>query len=142
MSGFEIVGVVLGGFPLLLEAAKGLKGVFGDVKTWWRFDREFEDLISSIEAEHIKYSQSLEILLSHLEISDEVRKELQNDSTCDRWNDPEIQAHLRQWIQECYYEWFMDQLRDMNTALQDLKGILTSGRVSGFQLRLCNEDSH
>lgn len=142
MSGFEIAGIVLGGFPLLQEAAQGLRGVFGDVKTWWRFEMEFEVFISSIETEHIKYSLGLEILLSDLDISDEDRERLQNDPTCGLWYNPRIKAHLRQRIQDRYYGWFMGQLNDINTALQDLHGILTSGKVSKFQLRFRNDGSH
>lgn len=136
MSGFEIAGIVLGAFPLLQDAAKRLRVVFGDVKTWWRFETEFEVFISSIETEHIKYSLSLEILLSDLDVSDEDREQLQNDSTCGLWHHSPIQAYLRQRIQDRYYGWFMGQLNDINTALQDLHQILTSGKVSWFQFRL------
>ena len=130
MSGFEIAGIVLGAFPILQDAAKGLRTVFGDVKTWWRFETEFEVFIATVETEHIKYSQNLEILLGDIDISEEDREKLQKDSTCCLWSDPPVQAQLRKKIRDPYYGWFMRQLNDINTALIALHEILTQGKVS------------
>ncbi|KAM5349249.1 hypothetical protein ACJ41O_005756 [Fusarium nematophilum] len=130
MSGFEIAGLVLGVFPLVQETAKGLRNVFADVQTWWRFETEFEAFVSAMETEHIKYSQNLEILLGELEIPEDDRNSLQNDPTCTLWYDLRIRAQLRQRIQDRYYDWFMRQLRDMNAALNSLHGILTYGKVA------------
>jgi hypothetical protein len=129
MSGFEIAGVVLGVFPILQDAAKGLHSVFVHAETWWRFETEFEALISTIETEHIKYSQNLDILLGELDIPEEDRSRLQNDPTCTFWYDIRIQAQLRQRIQDRYYDWFTRQLQLMNTALNSLHELLTSGKV-------------
>ncbi|KAM0479356.1 hypothetical protein ACHAP7_005667 [Fusarium lateritium] len=82
MSGFEVTGIVLGVFPLIQESAKGLRVVLGGAKTWWRFEREFESFVATIEMEYIKFSQNLEILLAEVDVSDDDRDRLQNDSTC------------------------------------------------------------
>ncbi|KAF4443220.1 hypothetical protein F53441_11529 [Fusarium austroafricanum] len=132
MSGFEIVGVVLGVLPLIQETAKGLHGVFSDAQTWWQFEREFETFIATLETEHIKFSQNLEILLAELDISDEDRDKLQNDSTCTLWYSAHVQAQLQQRIQKQYYSWFMRQMHDMNTALNSLHEILRQGKVCFF----------
>jgi hypothetical protein len=40
MSGFEIAGIVLGGFPILYEAAKTAKSRYKDLKWWWRISHK------------------------------------------------------------------------------------------------------
>ncbi|KAJ4205896.1 hypothetical protein NW759_014373 [Fusarium solani] len=79
MSGFEIAGIVLGGFPILYEAAKTAKSRYKDLKWWWRFETEFEDFISVVDREFISFSLNQEILLSPLDILNSERDILQND---------------------------------------------------------------
>jgi hypothetical protein len=49
MSGFEIAGLALGAFPLLLDAAKGLRSRYKDARAWWQYERILEDFITSLE---------------------------------------------------------------------------------------------
>lgn len=129
MSGFEIAGIVLGVFPLIQESAKGLRSVFSGAKTWWRFEREFESLVATIELECIKYSQNLEILLAEVDISEDDKDRLQNDSTCTLWYDTHIQVQLKQKIQQRYYDWFMKQLNEIHSTLNSLHDLLRNGKV-------------
>lgn len=134
MSGIEIAGLVLGTYPVLLSTAKDLREVFKDVKTWWRFEREFENFLSDVETEHIKYSLSLQILLEDLDISEEEKETLQVSYIASGWHDVQTQAKLRRRIQERYYDWFMRQLAAMNKALEDLQRLLPVEKV---RLLLC-----
>lgn len=124
MSGIEVVGIVLGAYPVLLSTAKDLRDVFKDAKTWWRFEREFENFLSAVETEHIKYSLNLEILLEDLDIPEERKESLQIDATGLGWHDVQTQTELRRRIQDRYYSWFMRQLFAMNRALGDLQRLL------------------
>lgn len=137
MSGIEVAGIVLGAYPVLLETAKDLREVFKDVKTWWRFEREFENFLSVLETEHIKYSLNLQILLEDLDIPEEDKDTLQVDPTASGWYDVQTQVKLRRRIQDRYYNWFMRQLAAMNRALGDLQGLLPTVRlrsISGIYL--------
>jgi hypothetical protein len=132
MSGIELAGLVLGAYPALLSTAKELREAFKDVKTWWRFEREFEVFLSAVETEHIKYSLNLQILLDDLDIPEEKKETLRVDSTASGWHDAHVQMELRHRIQDVYYDWFMRQLAAMNKALGDLQKLLPIAKVSLF----------
>lgn len=124
MSGFEIAGIVLGGFPILIEAAKPLSRYFQGAERWWHFKRGFMTLISTIEDESVAYSQNLELLLTPVDIDPEAKASLQEDSRSKLWHDPEIQAKLRNRIKIQYMPWFLRQLLEMRETLDELRGIL------------------
>ncbi|RSL80970.1 hypothetical protein CEP51_006180 [Fusarium floridanum] len=124
MSGFEIAGIVLGGFPILIEAAQPLSRYFQGAERWWHFKRDFITLISTIEDESIAYSQNLELLLTPVDIDPEVKASLQEDSGSRLWYDPEIQAKLRGRIKIQYMSWFLRQLIEMRETLSEILGML------------------
>ncbi|RSL58907.1 hypothetical protein CEP53_006007 [Fusarium sp. AF-6] len=124
MSGFEIAGIVLGGFPILIEAAQPLSRYFQGAERWWHFKRDFMTLISTIEDESIAYSQNLELLLTPVDIDLEVKASLQEDSGSRLWYDPEIQAKLRGRIKIQYMSWFLRQLIEMRETLSEILGML------------------
>ncbi|RSM07312.1 hypothetical protein CDV31_008677 [Fusarium ambrosium] len=124
MSGFEIAGIVLGGFPILIEAAQPLSRYFQGAERWWHFKRDFMTLISTIEDESIAYSQNLELLLTPVDIDPEVKASLQEDSGSRLWYDPEIQAKLRGRIKIQYMSWFLRQLIEMRETLSEILGML------------------
>lgn len=138
MSGIEIAGLILGAYPVLLSTARDLRDLFKDVKTWWCFEREFENFLSAVETEHIKYSLNLQILLDDLDIPEEEKEHLQLSYIASGWNDVQTQAQLRRRIQDRYYDWFMRQLAAMNKALEKLQRLLPGVQVSLFHvLRGC-----
>jgi len=130
MSGFEIAGAVLGAFPILLQAANGLRGVYSDARTWWQFEREFDDFVAAVEREHIAFSQILEILLEPLyRLSYEEREELQTKPNSPLWTDERIEAELRERVSERYFNWFKKELRGLQTAVEELAELLPMYQV-------------
>jgi len=84
MSGFEVAGLALGAFPLLLEAAKGLQGRYKDAQAWWQYERMLEDFITSLEEEQIKFDQILEILIDLLvDLTSNQQERLRRDPSSD-----------------------------------------------------------
>ncbi|KAM0424424.1 hypothetical protein ACHAPT_010345 [Fusarium lateritium] len=124
MSGFEIAGVVLGGFPILIEAARPLSQYFQGAERWWHFRRDFMTLISTIEDESIAYSQNLELLLTPVDVDPEVKATLQEEPESKLWHDPAIQAKLKNRIKSQYMSWFGRQLLEMRETLRELYGML------------------
>lgn len=124
MSGLEIVGVVLGAFPLILEGAKGLRSHLEMSKSWWNFRTEYSTFVSIIEGEAIAYSQNLEFLLSPLDLDQDQLRGLQEDPKSPQWHDSGVQKKLRDRIKNQYFNWFMRQLFDMNESLDELYGLL------------------
>lgn len=45
MSGFEIAGVVLGAFPIVMSGLERYRKAFEPLKSWWKFQRTFEVFI-------------------------------------------------------------------------------------------------
>ncbi|KAI1117725.1 hypothetical protein F5Y14DRAFT_321267 [Nemania sp. NC0429] len=129
MSGFEIAGIVLGAYPILFESAKSLRGALRKCKSWWLFEREFDDFLSEVQKEWVEFSQILEILLDPLDLAPDERKKLQDYPECDLWHEPHIQSQLQERIQPKYYEWFMGQLADMNNTLNELHDLLPIANV-------------
>ncbi|KAM0429635.1 hypothetical protein ACHAPT_006240 [Fusarium lateritium] len=129
MSGFEVAGVVLGAFPILYDGAKDLRGFFKDVRSWWRFEREYEDFILDVEKEHIAFSQILEILLDPVdELSQEEKDTLQSDPNSSLWFELRVQSSLIRRVQKKHYGWFMRQLGNINEALEELHQLLPIGK--------------
>ena len=42
MSGIEVAGLVLGAWPVVMEALEGYRETFRTLKSWWKFQRTFE----------------------------------------------------------------------------------------------------
>lgn len=124
MSGIEIAGIVLGGFPILIEATKPLARYFQGAERWWHFKTRFMTLISTLEDESIAYSQNLELLLTPVDLDPEVKTNLQEDPKSDLWHDPEVQAKLKARIKNQYMPWFQRQLREMRETLDELRRML------------------
>lgn len=124
MSGFEIAGIVLGGFPILIEAMKPLVRYLQGAERWWHFRRDFMALVSTIEDESIAYSQNLELLLTPIDIDPEDKAILQEDPKSKLWHDPDVQAKLKGRVKSQYMPWFQKQLREMREALSELHGML------------------
>jgi hypothetical protein len=51
MSGFEIVGVVLGGLPLIVKVAQDYREGFEPFIKWRRFRYEFRTFINDVDLE-------------------------------------------------------------------------------------------
>lgn len=133
MSGFEIAGVVLGGFPILIEAAKPLSRYLQGAERWWHFKRDFMTLISTIEDESIAYSQNLELLLTPVDIDPEAKASLQEDAGSKLWHHPEIQAKLKSRIKPQYMSWFLRQLLEMTQILDELFSMLPIDNNGGVR---------
>lgn len=124
MSGFEIAGLVLGAFPLLVGAAKPLSTYLQGSQRWWSFKNDFMGFLTTIEDESIAFSQNLELLLSPLDLDSHVQTSLQEDSASPFWGDGAIQSQLRQRIKEQYFTWFTGQLKEMRATLDELYKML------------------
>ncbi|KAM6520176.1 hypothetical protein FALCPG4_013729 [Fusarium falciforme] len=138
MSGLEIAGIVLGGFPILIEAAKPLVRYLQGAERWWHFKRDFMTLVSTIEDESIAYSQNLELLLTPVDIDPEAKAILQEDSQSKLWHDPDIQAKLKGRVKSQYMLWFQRQLLEMREALGELHSMLPVSPDGKARALLCS----
>jgi hypothetical protein len=63
MSGIEVVGLILGGLPLLISAGEHYREGFEPLKKWKRFRKDFLGFIDRIDIERQLYYQMLQRLL-------------------------------------------------------------------------------
>jgi hypothetical protein len=133
MSGFEIVGVVLGALPLVIEAAKGLESYLNGIKAAWLFRRHFKEFIRAITIEEIFFIQNLDLLLAPLDLSDRERQSLKDSQTSNLWHHPDILDKIRQHHKEALPV-CTRLLRELDDSLNELYKVLPikNGKVSSL----------
>jgi hypothetical protein len=124
MSGVEIATIALKTFPILLKLANSWVPIFEGAMDWWSFKTSYVEFISTIRNESISYKQNLQMLLSPLELDQEENGCLHKNPDSRKWYDPTIRVKLRKRIQEEDFDWFIEQLQKMNTALRNLYNLL------------------
>lgn len=139
MSGFEIAGIVLGSFPILIEAAKPFARYLEGAERWWHFKTSFRTLTATLEDELIAYSQNLELLLTPVDLDSGLKAKLQEDPKSDLWHDPEVQAKLKSRIKNQYMSWFQRQLLDMRETLNEIQGMLPINQDGKVWLLICQD---
>lgn len=94
MSGFEIVGVVLGGFPLLVSAAEHYGEGFEPLKKWWRFRTDFIDFIDTVDIQKQAFDLFLEHFLVAAEVPFEEIQHLLTDPDYKGWGNEAISRSM------------------------------------------------
>lgn len=123
MSGFEIVGVVLGALPLVIEAANGLEFYIQGIKAAWFFRRHFKGFIREVTLQEVFFIQNLDLLLVPLDISDRERQSLKSHQSSRLWNHPDILWKISRYHQEAS-RICVRLLRELNDSLKELYTIL------------------
>lgn len=129
MSGFEITGIVLAAFSILVDAGKDSKGIVRKARNWWSFGLAFEDFMLRLDTERVAFLQNLDILLSSTDISEERREILKNDMTSQLWNDRTVQDNLKHRIGPLYYDWYITVLKEIHQALRETMDLLPVNEV-------------
>ena len=95
MSGFEIIGVVLGGLPLLISAAEDYREGFEPFLKWRRFRYEFRAFINNVDLEKQMFDALVVQLLEQTDLSGEQKQALSIGQDSDGWRRTEIKDALR-----------------------------------------------
>ncbi|KAH8424890.1 uncharacterized protein LDX57_002635 [Aspergillus melleus] len=122
MSGFEVVGVILGVLPLVLKAGKELYLGGGLLKDWWRYEQTFNDFINDIDYEYYRLEALVRTLLNPLPIPDD-RIELLLQANGECWMDSTLQQELRERLGDNYIR-FMQTLEDLKFVVFEMIEIL------------------
>ncbi|KAI5777397.1 hypothetical protein EDC01DRAFT_732469 [Geopyxis carbonaria] len=117
MSGFEIAGVVLGAFPILLEGLKFYVAEAGLVRTLWRPERALRRLCTDARLESANLQNTIEDLFANSVDESELKKLRSGEG----WDDPDIQAKLLDRLAKPYLvNAFIETLHLMNEDLEFL----------------------
>lgn len=130
MSGFEVVGVVLGALPLIVSAAKKYREGFEPLSKWMRFRKDFTKFIDNVDVEMKMFNATLERFLLSVNIADDELRVLMTDAKNERWHDADLEKALREKLGSSYevYMSTMDTVGELMTELQELLS-LKNGQV-------------
>jgi hypothetical protein len=98
MTGFEIAGVVLGAFPLLIEGLKFYIAEAGTVRTLWRPKRALHRLATQVRMESAYLRNTVENLLQDL-IDESQLSELRDGRG---WDDDLVKGKLQKRLGKPY----------------------------------------
>lgn len=102
MSGFEIVGVVLGGLPLVIKAAEGYKKGLEPMMKWHRYKLEFRAFVHDVDIERQMFEALVERLLQYTDLSMEQKDMLRKGEDLDGWCQAETEKALRKRLGESF----------------------------------------
>lgn len=132
MSGFEVAGAVLGGFPILLKCLDYYRQGFEPLEEWWNFRTSFVKFVDDIRHQMMRYNENMIRLLDPIIADTESLSSLIQDPKDSRWHDGSLEALLIQRLAS-EHDRFLRILDRMHGTLADLERLLQieNGEVSG-----------
>lgn len=124
MSGIEVAGLVLGGFPLLISAAEHYKEGFEPLRKWKRFRSQFIGFIDAVDIEKGMFDATLEEFLISADVHEDKLQSFMTDPNYDGWHSEELVEVLRSRLGSSYPV-FMSTIRTLNETMADLQDILS-----------------
>jgi hypothetical protein len=106
MSGFEVVGVVLGALPLIISAFEHGQSLAKKFNRLADFSSENLKVLNDIKDEELMYRLQLQTLLAPLVREGDLTKDrleiLLLGPRCDAWQDADLDAALKRRLGEAY----------------------------------------
>jgi hypothetical protein len=97
MSGFEVIGIILGAVPLVISALEHYAEGVKTIRLIRRAAQEFRAVARKLEAEHLLFRNTLAILLNDCtDIGAATVRSLMEDVRGEDWGKPSVKVAL-QW---------------------------------------------
>jgi hypothetical protein len=98
MSGFEIAGIVLGGFPILVKCLGHYQEAFEPLEEWWNFRTKFVAFIDDVRHQMMRYNENMIRLLDPIIAdTDDLNNLVQDSNLLDpRWRNGSLDELLKQ----------------------------------------------
>ncbi|KAK5989761.1 hypothetical protein PT974_08021 [Cladobotryum mycophilum] len=119
MSGFEVIGVVLGAIPLIISALEHYREGAQVMHRWRNYDRERKSLIRNLMTEHVKLQNTCEGLLVGLVPPTRIEA-MVKDPLGDLWKEEEIQRKIRARLSRTWSV-FEENIKSMEVAIEEMK---------------------
>lgn len=123
MSGIEIVGLVLGSFPIILNCLDYYQEGLEPLEEWWHFRAHFIDFVDAIKHQMMRYNESIESLLDPIMPNDESIDRLVGDAKDPLWTSPDLAKRLEQRLAGEHGR-FLRIMQRMEKEIKGLKKIL------------------
>jgi len=125
MSGFEVVGVVLGSLPLIISALEHYAEGIATAKRFWRYKAGMKSLILQINTERGIFINTLEQLLTGIVRNDRMA-DLLSKPGGDTWRDSEVDPKLKERLRGAH-SIYIDNVRGMEASLKQMMEKLALG---------------
>ena len=131
MSGFEVAGIALAVFPILVDGmARFVDGV-QTIKRWRRYRVILQDYADVVESQRVYYQDTLEGLLTGIVQSEDEIKDLIEQPRGAMWKKPEYEEKLRQRLGRSHavYLKMSDKMMKALISMCEKLEIDSSGKV-------------
>lgn len=130
MSGVEVAGIVLGAFPVFLNALEHYRDTKVVFMNWWRFKREYDNFKYEVEFQRHRFEQNLTIYLLPLIIDDDdLLASLIANPDGPEWRDEQLEKRLKERIPESY-DLYIQTIEAMNLVTEQLRQRLSVAKTS------------
>ena len=122
MSGIEVVGLVLGGLPLLISACEHYRDGLDPIKDFLRYDSTLKSLRTRLAIQQELFEGTLQVLLLD-QLSEAESKimfpEVRRPEDISPWFNNDIDGKLQGRLGD-KYSMFMDVVKDMDSIMRRL----------------------
>jgi hypothetical protein len=124
MSGVEVIGLILGGLPLIVSLAEHYREGFEPLVRWKRFKYVFRDFITSVDIQRQMFQLVLKKLLIRVQLESEEKQKLLTRADYEGWRRDDVVEALKSRLGDSYQA-SMDLLRAMGEDLMDLQAMMS-----------------
>jgi hypothetical protein len=118
MSGFDVVGVVLGSLPLIISALEHYMDGVRTIQKWRQYIRELRSLIRNLDTERAKFQNICETLLLGIVPSSQIERMI-DDPFGPLWLESEVSKKLRVRLWRSF-KTFEETVMDMKEAIEEM----------------------
>ncbi len=97
MSGFEVVGVVLGALPIIVKCLNKYREGFEPLEQWWMFRTHFSNFVDDFQEQTMEYEMNVESLLDHV-ITDRDERAVLSQFWDERWRNGSLERALKDML--------------------------------------------
>jgi len=123
MSGFEVAGIVLGAFPIVVSTMKAGTKTYGTVarklRLFYAFKCAHKMCLDDLIFNQLMFTANLRRLLLPLVVSDERIEELIDNPGGPEWCQQDLDDHLQRHLSHTYQP-FLNYMNRMKQMLEDL----------------------
>ncbi|KAF2825537.1 hypothetical protein CC86DRAFT_371164 [Ophiobolus disseminans] len=119
MSGFEIAGLVLGAFPVLLHALEGYRIAAEGATEWKNIEDAYQQCEDDLLAHQSLFQETIELLLLPVVSTEDELQALLADPAGAGWHDKVLDDKLRQRIPRSYIV-FLNTMKKINKLVDRL----------------------
>lgn len=131
MSGFEVAGIALAVFPILVDGMVRFVDGFQTIKHWRRYRIRLQEYADIISTQGVFYQDTLEELLTGIVQSGDEITDLMDQPRGAIWARPEYEENLRQRLgrsTEAYLRTSGNMMKALSSMCEKL-GVDSSGKV-------------